>query len=122
MKLHDLGGLWGELVNARLDKPISECSLAELELLADIIAGHADGSRAPYLRATETTDRLGKPCTVRELVIPFDAPFACRWWMHPEMTARQRRDMYRSFGVADEDMGKYIDPRQLEEEKPYEPH
>ena len=100
MKIIDGAGLWEALVAEGLaEKRVGEMSLHEVELMAGIFADHVDGDIPPYWNG-------------RDLIVPFAAPYACRWWRHKFKPA-ERLKLLREAGVPEEKYTMYIDERDI---------
>lgn len=100
MRIVDGAGLWASLQKEGLDaKQIGEMSLPEVELLAAILADHVDGAAAPCWNG-------------KDLIIPFDAPYACRWWRHKYSPAG-RLKLLREAGVPEDRLTAYMSQRDI---------
>ena len=100
MKIVDGEGLWKTLVAEGLaEKRVGEMSLQEVELLAAVFADHVDGDVAPYWNG-------------RDLIVPFAAPYACRWWRHKYKPA-ERLKLLREAGVPEEKLTMYMGERDI---------
>ena len=100
MKIVDGEGLWKALVAEGLtEKRVGEMSLQEVELMAAIFADHADGDVAPFWNG-------------KDLVVPFAAPYACRWWRHKFKPA-ERLKLLREAGVPPDKYTMYMDERDI---------
>ena len=100
MKIVDGEGLWKALVAEGLtEKRVGEMSLQEVELLAAVFADHVDGDVAPYWNG-------------RDLIVPFAAPYACRWWRHKYKPA-ERLKLLREAGVPEEKLTMYMGERDI---------
>jgi len=100
MKIVDGEGLWKALVAEGLtEKRVGEMSLQEVELLAAVFADHVDGDIAPFWNG-------------KDLIVPFAAPYACRWWRHKYKPA-ERLKLLREAGVPEEKFTMYMDRRSI---------
>lgn len=100
MKIVDGEGLWKALVAEGLtEKRVGEMSLQEVELLAAVFADHVDGDVAPFWNG-------------KDLIVPFAAPYACRWWRHRYKPA-ERLKLLREAGVPEEKLESYMTRRDL---------
>ena len=100
MKIRDGVALWNDIKLYKLnDKQVGEMSLSEVELLADLLSKHVENDIAPHFDGDN-------------LVIPFGAPLACRWWQR-KMTDRERYDLYLSLGVPEDRLTMYMSPRAI---------
>ena len=101
MKIVDGEGLWKALVAEGLvEKRIGEMSLHEVELMACIFADHVDGGVPPFWNG-------------RDLIVPFAAPYACRWWRHKFKPA-ERLKLLREAGVPEEKLTMYMSRRDID--------
>lgn len=101
MKIVDGEGLWKALVAEGLtEKRVGEMSLQEVELLAAVFADHVDGDIAPFWNG-------------KDLIVPFAAPYACRWWRHKYKPA-ERLKLLREAGVPEEKFTMYMDRRSID--------
>lgn len=101
MKIVDGEGLWKALVAEELtEKRVGEMSLQEVELLAAVFADHVDGDVAPFWNG-------------KDLIVPFAAPYACRWWRHKYKPA-ERLKLLREAGVPEEKFTMYMDRRSID--------
>jgi len=100
MKIVDGEGLWKALVAEGLtEKRVGEMSLQEVELLAAVFADHVDGDVAPFWNG-------------KDLIVPFAAPYACRWWRHKYKPA-ERLKLLREAGVPEDKYTMYMDERDI---------
>ena len=100
MKIIDGAGLWEALVAEGLaEKRVGEMSLHEVELMAGIFADHVDGDVPPYWNG-------------RDLIVPFAAPYACRWWRHKFKPA-ERLKLLIEAGVPEARLTSYMDERDI---------
>ena len=100
MKIVDPPGLWEMLVWGDLaEKRICDMSLNELELLADALAEFTDGLVPPYWNG-------------KDLIVPFAAPHACKWWRHKFKPA-ERLKLLREAGVPEDKYSKYMSERDI---------
>jgi hypothetical protein len=100
VKIVDGEGLWKALVAEGLtEKRVGEMSLQEVELLAAVFADHVDGDVAPFWNG-------------KDLVVPFAAPYACRWWRHKFKPA-ERLKLLREAGVPPDKYTMYMDKRDI---------
>ena len=100
MKIVDGEGLWKALVAEGLtEKRVGEMSLQEVELMAAVFADHVDGDVAPFW-------------TGKDLIVPFAAPYACRWWRHKFKPA-ERLKLLREAGVPPDKYTMYMDERDI---------
>lgn len=100
MKIIDGEGLWKALVAEGLaGKRVGEMSLPEVELLAGIFADHVDGDVPPFWNG-------------HDLIVPFAAPYACRWWRHKFKPA-ERLKLLREAGVPEEKLTMYVSQRDI---------
>jgi len=101
MKIVDGEGLWKALVAEGLtEKRVGEMSLQEVELLAAVFADHVDGDVAPFWNG-------------KDLIVPFAAPYACRWWRH-KYKPTERLKLLREAGVPEEKFTMYMDRRSID--------
>lgn len=100
MKIVDGEGLWKALVAEGLtEKRVGEMSIQEVELLAAVFADHVDGDVAPFWNG-------------KDLIVPFAAPYACRWWRHKFKPA-ERLKLLREAGVPPDKYTMYMDERDI---------
>jgi len=100
MKIIDGAGLWDAIVKEGLaEKRVGEMSLHEVELLACIFADHVDGDVPPFWNG-------------RDLIVPFAAPYACRWWRHKFKPA-ERLKLLREAGVPEDRLTSYMSERDI---------
>ena len=100
MKIVDGEGLWKALVAEGLtEKRVGEMSLQEVELMAAVFADHVDGDVAPFWNG-------------KDLIVPFAAPYACRWWRHKFKPA-ERLKLLREAGVPPDKYTMYMDERDI---------
>ena len=100
MKIVDGEGLWKALVAEGLtEKRVGEMSLQEVELLAAVFADHVDGDVAPFWNG-------------KDLIVPFAAPYACRWWRH-KFNPAERLKLLREAGVPEEKLTMYVSQRDI---------
>lgn len=100
MKIVDPPGLWEMLAWGGLtEKRICDMSLPEMELLADALAEFTDGLVPPYWNG-------------RDLIVPFAAPHACKWWRHKYKPA-ERLKLLREAGVPEDRLTSYITERDI---------
>jgi hypothetical protein len=100
VKIVDGEGLWKALVAEGLtEKRVGEMSLQEVELMAAVFADHVDGDVAPFWNG-------------KDLIVPFAAPYACRWWRHKFKPA-ERLKLLREAGVPPDKYTMYMDERDI---------
>jgi len=100
MKIIDGEGLWKALVREGLtEKRVGEMSLHEIELMAAVFADHVDGDVPPHWNG-------------RDLIVPFAAPYACRWWRHSYKPA-ERLKLLVEAGVPKDRLTAYMDERSI---------
>lgn len=100
MKIVDPPGLWEMLIWGGLtEKRICDMSLSEMELLADALAEFTDGLVPPYWNG-------------RDLIVPFAAPHACKWWRH-KFNPAERLKLLREAGVPEEKLTMYVSQRDI---------
>ena len=100
MKIVDGEGLWQALVAEGLtEKRVGEMSLQEVELLAAVFADHVDGDIAPFWNG-------------KDLIVPFAAPYACRWWRHKYKPV-ERLKLLREAGVPEDRLTSYMTWRDI---------
>ena len=100
MKIVDPPGLWASLQQEGLtEKRIGEMSLHEVELMAAVFADHMDGDVPPFWNG-------------RDLIVPFTAPYACRWWRH-KFNPAERLKLLREAGVPEDKLTMYVNQRDI---------
>lgn len=100
MKIVDGEGLWKALVREGLtEKRVGEMSLHEIELMAAVFADHVDGDVPPHWNG-------------RDLIVPFAAPYACRWWRH-KFNPAERLKLLVEAGVPEGKYTMYMDRRDI---------
>ena len=100
MKIVDPPGLWEMLAWGGLtEKRICDMSLPEMELLADALAEFTDGLVPPHWNG-------------KDLIVPFAAPHACKWWRHKYKPA-ERLKLLREAGVPEEKLTMYVSQRDI---------
>lgn len=101
MRITDGVALWQDLQKAGLtERSIGELTLAEMERLADILDTHCEGHRPPYF-------------SHGELIIPFGAPQACRWWQQ-DLSDKEKYRLLLRLGVTEEHLTRYMSQRSID--------
>ena len=97
MKIRDPQGLWQAIERHNLNKHIGDYTKQEIERLADLFSIFCESEKAPSLGADGG------------LIIPFAAPYLCRWWQR-DMEPREQYELITRLGA---DPARYMYPRAI---------